>query len=147
MCAVASRRHFNVLLLLLLRERGLIQFNLDAVNTRGQTAAQMSKDPETTDVLMLVQALDGADMRGEQRAALLSDGRASGFTKHLMIRILVGAENQAEAVAALLKAAKKTARWNDAQARHVDQLDDTARDRRATRGVSCAIHAQISDMK
>ena len=103
-------------LLLLLREHGLVKFSLDAVNSRGETAAQMSKDPETTDVLMLVRALDGADMRGEQRAAFLSDGRASGFTQYLMIRILVGAENQANAVAALLKAAKKTARWDDARA-------------------------------
>ena len=72
MCAVHSRRHINVLLLLMLRERGLIQFSLDAVNSRNKTAAQMSYDPETTDVLLLVQALDGADVHGEQRAAFLS---------------------------------------------------------------------------
>ena len=63
-----------------------------------------------------VESSDEGPEEEEQRATFLRDGRESGFTKHLMIRILAGAGNQASAVVALMKAAKKTARSDEAQA-------------------------------
>ena len=116
MAAVHSRRHSNVLLLLYMRELGHTNFRLDAVNSIGDSAAQMSTDPRCGDVILLMQTLDGAGIEAERRAALLRKGQTEGFSPTLMLTILVEAESQVTATTALLSAAQNTHRFQDAQA-------------------------------
>ena len=116
MCAVRSRNHANVLLLLHLRGCGIIKFSPDAVNSNGDTAAQMSHDPRITDIVLSVQALDGAVIETrEQRAALVRDAHENGLTRLLMTRILAEARRQVAAATVLLAATQKTPRSEDAR--------------------------------
>jgi hypothetical protein len=115
MCAVQSQRFDVVLLLLHMRELKLVRFSLDAVNSKSETVAQMSTELPITDMTVLIQVLDGAEYEQERRKSLIREVKQNGLTRELMLHVVAAANSQPAATKALLQAAERTPRWDDAQ--------------------------------
>ena len=118
MCAVHSGRHHSVLLFLLMREHDLVRFDINAVNSNGRTAAQMSTQRRTADILLLIHALDLAGISDpDTRAALAREARGKcGFSKQMMLEIIMNSSTPMAAGFGLLEAAQNTLLMKDAQA-------------------------------
>ena len=86
-----------------------------SLTPKAKTVAQMSTELPITDMTVLIQVLDGAEYEQERRKSLIREVKQNGLTREMMLHAVAAADSQPAAAKALLQAAERTPRWDDAQ--------------------------------